>query len=214
MHITTRTTSDTANTRELHVSLTGGLRTPLSVLRATLETLAHRFDDKDPRRAQLDAALAQVARVQHNLQAVLDAEQAPALRPLSCTLHEIVQSAIHALVPEHQARTLVAVEGAHAHIVVDGPLVSRALTRLIESSLDQSTEPALLRVRAHGGQARFVVLHTASDAPAGSIERLAHELAQRDIERMSGSFISRVDADRTAAVEIAFTLAAAGEEAA
>lgn len=214
MHITTRTPSDAANTRELHVTLTGGLRTPLAVLRATLETLAHRFDDKDPRRVQLDAALAQVARVQHNLQAVLDAEQAPALRPLSCTLHEIVQSAIHALVPEDRARTLVAVEGAHERIVVDGPLVSRSLTRLLETSLDHNAQPALLRVRAHGGRAQFTVLHTLSGAPAGSVEQLALDLARRDVERMSGSFTTRVEDGRNVAVEIAFTLAAAGEEAA
>lgn len=213
MHSSTRTPSDDL-ARDLHVPLTGGLRTPLAVLRATLETLAHHFDDRDPRRVQLDAALAQVARIQHNLQAVLDAEHPPALRPLSCTLHEIVQSAVHALVPEHQARTLVAVEGAHERIVVDGPLVSRALTRLLESSLDSTAQPALLRVRAQNGRAQFVVLHTPTDTPAGSIEQLAHELARRDVERMSGSFTTRVEEGRRVSVEIAFTFAAAGEEAA
>ncbi|MBK7878556.1 MAG: hypothetical protein IPJ77_23105 [Planctomycetes bacterium] len=203
-----------AATPDLHAELVDGLRTPLAALRASLETLAHRFEPKDPRESQVAGSLAQVVRLQHNLQTILDARQPVALRPLPCTLQEIASSAVNALVPELRQRVLVAVEGADARIVVDGPLVSRALTRLLECGLDQSAEPALLRVRAQSGRATFSVLHRRCDTPAGSIEALALHVAERDAARMGGNFHSRSTAEHAGVFELGFALAVAGEEAA
>lgn len=212
--------------RDLHLALVGGLRTPLAALRASMEALAHRFEERDPRSPQVLSSLAQVVRIQHHLQTILDAEHPTALRPLSCTLQEIVASAVNALVPEHRARVLVAVEDGDARFVVDGPLVSRALTRLLECGLDQGTQPALLRVHAEAGRASFGILHPRFDVPQDSIEALAAHVAERDIRRMGGTFRIRSAAEarpggaaahasaHAGVIEVVFELAAAGEEAA
>ncbi len=212
--------------RELQVGLVGGLRTPLAVLRASLEALSYRFEPRDPREAQLTSAIAQVARIQHNLQTVLDAEHPVPLRPLACTLTEIVNGAVQPLVSEHRARTLVAIEGGNARIVVDGPLVSRTLMRLVESTLDLSSEPVLLRASGHSGRAgtagtaSIVVLRPGTSTSArttNDVEALAglvRAIARRDIERNGGKFTESSNASNSPAIEISFALAQAGEEAA
>ncbi|MFO1011714.1 MAG: hypothetical protein U1F29_16760 [Planctomycetota bacterium] len=206
-------THDTAAAQET-TELVSALRTPLAALRASLETLSHRFETNDPREPQVAASLAQVVRLQHNLQTILDARHALSLRPLSCTLQEIVSSAVNALVPEHKSRVLVAVESADERVVVDGPLVSRALARLLECGLDQGDDPALLRVRAQAGRASFTVLHRRCDAPAGSIEALVAHVAARDAQRMGGTFEARSTLEHAGVFELAFDLARANEEAA
>lgn len=203
-----------STTHEHHAELVGGLRTPLAALRASLEALSHRFEANDPREAQVHASLAQVVRIQHNLQTLLDARQPVPLRPLSCTLQEIVSSATNALVPEHRQRVFVAVEGADERIVVDGPLVSRAIARLLECGLEQSDDPSLLRVRAQSGRALFTVLHRRCDAPEGSIEALAKHVAERDTARMGGAFQSRATTEHSGVFEFGFALARSNEEAA
>lgn len=215
--------NDARELRELQVGLVGGMRTPLAVLRASLEALSYRFEPRDPREAQLTSAIAQVARIQHNLQTVLDAEHPVPLRPLACTLTEIVNGAVQPLVSEHRARTLVAIEGGNARIVVDGPLVSRTLMRLVESTLDLSSEPVLLRASGHSGTAgtaSIVVLRPGTSTSArttNDVEALAglvRAVARRDIERTGGTFIERPGASDSPAIEISFALARAGEEAA
>ncbi|MBI5362986.1 MAG: hypothetical protein HZA53_07385 [Planctomycetes bacterium] len=196
-------------TQHLHLALVGGLRTPLAALRASMEALAHRFEERDPRIPHVAASLAQVVILQHNLQSILDATHPTALRPLSCTLHEIVSSAVSALVPDHRSRVLVAVEDGDARIVVDGPLVSRSLMRILECGLDSCSDAALLRVRTSAGRASFTVLHSRFEAPEGSIEELVTRVADRDAERMRGTFEMRAGV-----LEFVFALAVAGEEAA
>ncbi len=203
-----------STTPEHHAELVDGLRTPLAALRASLEALSHRFESNDPRETQVGASLAQVVRLQHNLQTILDARQPVPLRPLSCTLQEIVSSATNALVPEQRQRVYVAVEGGDERLVVDGPLVSRALARLLENGLEQSAESALLRVRAQNGRATFTVLHRRCDVPAGSIEALATHVAERDAARMGGTFQSRSTAEHAGVFELGFALARSNEEAA
>lgn len=213
-------TSNAHELRELQVGLVGGMRTPLAVLRASLEALSYRFEPRDPREAQLTSAIAQVARIQHNLQTVLDAEHPVPLRPLACTLIEIVNGAVLPLVSEHRARTLVAVEGGSARIVVDGPLVSRTIMRLVESALDLGSEPVLLRASAHSGQASIAVLRPGAATLARtthdieSLAELVRAVARRDIERTGGTYSERPAANDSVAIEITFALARASEEAA
>lgn len=192
-----------------------GLRLPLAALRASLESLSHRFDERDPRAPQAAAALAQVTRLQHNVQTILDAQHPTQLRLLSCTLHEIVSSAVNALVPEHRSRVLAAVERGDERVLVDGPLVSRALTRILEIGLDQGSDSALLRVHARDGRATFSVLLERLEASSGSIEALALHVAQRDVERMGGQVHERMRSERCPrSFDIEFAVAGAGEEAA
>src|SRR5262245_21733094 len=122
---------------ELSAPLGAALRTPLCVLRASVESLLNRFEERDPRRPQLEAVLSQVTRLQHNLQTVLDGQRAAPARPLACTLQEIAQGAVQPLVPEQRARCLAAIEQGDTRLFVDAPLLARALTRLIEVALDQ-----------------------------------------------------------------------------
>lgn len=191
-----------------------GFRVPLAALRASLETLAHRFEDRDPREQLVGSALALVVRLQHDLQTILDAESPPALRSLPCTLQEIAASAVRTLAPAHRARTIVAAEGGRARVVVDGPLFSRALSRILECALDRGSEPALLRVREDRGRASFSLRLPSSAVPPGSIDALATAVAARDVERMGGTFHHRSGPEGQTVIEIDFAMAAAGEEAA
>jgi hypothetical protein len=186
-----------------------GVRVPLSALRASLETLAHRFEERDPREQLVGSALALVVRLQHDLQTILDAETPPTLRPLPCTLQELAASAVRALSSAHRERAIVAVEGGRARFQIDGPLFSRALSRLLECALDRGSEPALLRARDDGREAAFTLLLRGPAPVPGSIDELALAVAARDVERMGGSFRHGADA-----IEIRFALARAGEEAA
>lgn len=196
-----------------------GLRTPIAVLRASLESLAFRFEERDPRQAQVVSAIAQVARLQHNVLTLIEDRRPVDLAPLPCTLQEIAASAVRALVPEHRTRTLVAVESGARRLVVDGPIVSRTLTRLIESGLDDGATAALLRVHSSADRASFHVLHGSAaecerERCADAFQALALRVAERDVARMGGTFRRRTTTDRVSAFEIVFEIARAGEEAA
>jgi len=199
---------------DVHPCLTAALRTPLAVLRASLESLSHRFEERDPRRPQLEAALSQVTRIQHNLQTVLEGERATPERPLACTLQEIVKSAVQSLVPQQRGRCLAAIEAGDTRLCVDGPLLARTLTRLVEAGLDQCEGSALLRTRRSGPHATFTLLLQRFQASPGSLEALIEELARRDIARLSGQFERRSSREHEAIFEISFPLAVASEEAA
>lgn len=208
--------------RELELGIVGGMRTPLAVLRASLEALAFRFEPRDPRAAQLASAITQVARIQHNLQTVLDAERPLAPRPLPCTLQEIVHGAVAPLVGEHKERTLVAVEHGDTRVVVDGPLVSRSLTRLVEAALDAAPGPVLVRAGVREGRASIVLVRTRDRSDGASartacdldaLHALVARVARRDVERSGGTYTHGADA-ASPTIEIAFTPAVAREEAA
>ena len=153
-------------------ALVQGLDTPLSALRATMESLGDELQHASPRPAlrpqRLDGVLREVERLGKNVRELCDLAAPPVPRALPCTLEEIVRAARAALQPEQRERVLIARSEAEATIDVDGPLVSQCLRRLLENALEATPgsgdEPVLVVARCEAGEARFTVVDAAPSA--------------------------------------------------
>ena len=88
----------------------------------------------------------------------------PVPLPLSCSLEEIVSAARGGLTPEQRRRVLAARTEPGAAILVDGPLLSACLRRLIENALEATDGLVLLVARREREHASFSVV---DDAPGG-----------------------------------------------
>lgn len=192
---------------ELSEAIANGISVPLSALRASMESLARGLVTGDPRATLLHGALDEVVRMGRNVQALLDIALPPPLRPLDCTLEEIAQGALQALGAQRATRVLLAIEDGRNRLFVDGPLLSSALSHVIEAGLCETSHPVLVSVRCSTGRCVFSVLYVAqpaahADASAPSAAprssaRLGLELARRLIRRMGGELgLSRAANDQ------------------
>ena len=181
---------------DLSSAVNDDLRTPLAVLRASLEALGRGFESGDPRAGTVQRALGEVIRIGRHVQTLVDYALPQPARPLYCRIAEIAHSALEALTPERRSRVMVAVENGDARIHVDGPLVSRAIAHLVEYGLDETREPVLLTARENASGASFTVLHDArgddlalpesGHAGSGAVV-LGRLLARRDLDRLGGT---------------------------
>jgi signal transduction histidine kinase len=170
---------------------------PLAALRASLETLAGR-PEHGPDAAVLDAALRQVVGLGRAIGDLADFAEPPPLRPTRCSIEEIVLGALDDVGSELRGRVLLALEDRRARLLVDGPLLSRCLARLITESLCTGAE-VMLRARCKSGSAEFTVVHDRpSRAPAGRSLRLA--IAERDVRRMGGSLSLQSTRERSTTI--------------
>jgi len=166
------TTPSIAPDHGLARALVQGLDTPLSALRATMESLGYELEHSAPRPAlrpqRLDGVLREVERLGKNVRELCDLAAPPVPQALACTLEEIVRAARAALPPEQRERVLIARSEAQATIDVDGPLVSQCLRRLLENALEATPgsgdEPVLVVARCEAGEACFTVVDAAPSA--------------------------------------------------
>lgn len=165
------TAASLAPDHRLARALVQGLDTPLSALRATMESLGHELEHATVRPAlrpqRLDGVLREVERLGKNVRELCDLAAPPVPQALACTLEEIVRAARAALPPEQRERVLIARSEAQASIDVDGPLVSQCLRRLLENALEatgSSDEPVLVVARGEEGTASFTVVDAAPSA--------------------------------------------------
>jgi len=100
---------------------------------------------------------------------------------------------LHFVPVEVRARLLSAVEGKQERVHVDGPLLARALARLVEAAMADESELALFSARCAPDRACFSFVRPSRDEwrPTGldgdvGLE-LGVELARRDLERIGGS---------------------------
>ena len=188
------------------------VRMPLAALRASMENLVRSFESEDSRSLAVRGALDEVVHLGHEMQTLLDYALPLPLQPLSCSLREIVCAAVDALAPRRRSEVFAAIEDRRARILVDGPLLARCISRLLEPG-GGSVAPALLRTRMDRGQAVFTVVlseaesagsqnHDPRGATAASV--LGRVLARRDVERMGGEFTIRRGEDRSLVAEIRF----------
>jgi signal transduction histidine kinase len=147
-------------------ALAQGLDTPLSALRASMESLSLELVQRStPAIAplRLEGVLREVERLGRNVRELCALAAPPVPHPLHCTLEEIVSAARQHLGKEQQGRVVAARCEEGAAVEVDGPLLSGCLRRLIENALEASEGVVLIVARCTGDEASFSVI---DDAPS------------------------------------------------
>lgn len=148
-------------------ALSQGLDTPLSALRATMESLGYELQASSaraPMRPQrLDGVLREVERLGKNVRELCDFAAPPVPQALPCSLDEIVSSARAQLRPEQRGRVVAARCESNASIEVDGPLLAGCLRRLLENALEATDELVLVIARCDRDESSFTVV---DDAPS------------------------------------------------
>jgi K+-sensing histidine kinase KdpD len=178
-----------------------------------MESLIHGFNSSDPRSLAVRGALDEVVRLGHEMQTLLDYALPLPLQALSCSLREIVYSAVDALSPRRRPTVWVAIDDRRTRLRIDGALLSRSLARLIESASSDTEGPVLLRARTDGAEAVFSVVQGEPTPPregeaalntTTATSVLGLVLARRDVERMGGRFSLRRGDDNRIVSEIRF----------
>lgn len=213
MHVALEQDTNSFTNPDITSAVALGVRAPLAALRASMEALVLEFNSDDPRSLVVRGALDEIVRLGHEMHTLLDYALPLPVQPLSCSLREIVYSAVNGLRPARRAAVWIAVEDRRARVQVDGPLLSRSLARLIESAYSQAQDPVLLRARSDGSDAVFAVVHGEPPSPRKSdvvsnattaTSVLGLVLARRDVERMGGRFSFRRGDDGRIVSEIRF----------
>jgi signal transduction histidine kinase len=195
-HLLRPTDDDTSLSR----ALSQGLDTPLTALRAAMETLGYELRAGAGVGAlRIEGVLEEVERLGKNVRELCDLASNPVPRPLTCTLDEIVHSARAPLTLQQRERVLAARCEPSEALRVDGPLLAGALRRLVENALEASDDLVLLLARIVDGHATFSVLD-GSRSELGPDWRptpfrttkpnhmgLGLTLTQRDVELLGGT---------------------------
>ena len=147
-------------------ALAQGLDTPLAALRATVESLGQellleRHAHLKPMR--IDGVLREVDLLGKNVRELCELATPPVPRPLSCSLEEIFRSAWAPLSAEQRERVVVARCDPGAMLLVDGPVLSACLRRLLENALEATEGAVLVIARIEQGEASIAVV---DDAPS------------------------------------------------
>ncbi|MDP6540337.1 MAG: hypothetical protein QF903_12480 [Planctomycetota bacterium] len=170
-------------------SIAEELHLPLAALRASVEALARECPPDDPQAERFDGVVAQVVRIGRRVQNLIDFSHPPPLRPLPCSIEEIVRGAVEVVPEKHRCRVIFAIDERTARLTVDGPLLARALGGLLEAVVDDHGE-ALLHARSSGGVASFGIRAQGPPrrfpAPSGRA-RIGESLARREVARMGGA---------------------------
>lgn len=180
-------------------ALDHGLALPVAALRAAMETLWHEF----PRDARIPpgvhGALQEVELLGRNVAALLELAAPPEPRPLRCSLEEVLRSAWRPLPHAWTNRLIVARPNDAGSFEVDGPLLSRALSRLLENAFEAGAEEVLLAADIEGDEVRFSVVDHARESfePEEAFEPfrswrparlgLGLPLARRAVEALDGT---------------------------
>jgi len=170
------------------------LREPLAALRATLDTFARRLDGRSETTIA-NAALDRVVELGRTVQELHDFAAPPPLRPMRCSVEEIVRDALDEFGPEQRPSIMTALDDSDVRLLVDGPLLSRSLAHLMAEGLRGDGE-CMLHTRRFGEELQFVIVHTPPleseedkvDERPGSLGLL---VARRDVLRMGGSISFR-----------------------
>lgn len=178
---------------DLGLTMTQVLRNPLSALRASMETLASEFRADDPRSLKLSGALEQVLAMSRDVDALMALAAPRPLAPLTCSLDEILESALRRQGFEQRARVRLARPTSPASLRVDGPLLADCLARLLEHALASVSQSVLLSTQREGALTRFAIVADSASASAAweqlpqqrrAALELGLALARRDAQRM------------------------------
>lgn len=189
-----------ASAPDLGLTMTQILRNPLSTLRASMETLASEFRADDPRSLKLSGALEQVLAMSRDVEALLQLTAPRPLAPLTCSVDEIIESALRRQGFENRARVRIARPKSASTLRVDGPLLADCLARLVEHALATNGENVLLSTTREEQRTRFSIVADALPTPSAeqpaqrrAALELGFALARRDAARMG----AQLDCSRT-----------------
>ena len=214
MQIASRQAPETASNPSLGQALLQGLNVPLAALRAAMELLARDLVDDDPRTGTVVGALEEVHRMGCTVQELVEYSTTPRPMPLKCTVEEIVYSARQRLPLEQRERIAITRAEHGASLTVDGPLLAKCLSRLVENALEAGSGEVLLSVRRDETETVFATLNRDVEVEidwdwAVSAFRtnkpdhlgLGLTLVRRDVELMGGELeLSRTPQGETSAL--------------
>lgn len=155
----------------------------LRALRASLETIVQ-GSDAGMGLAIVRGVLANVVELGRTVDDLLELVQPATVRPMRCSIEEVVDGALAPLDLEERGRVLLAVDPQRWDLFVDGPELSRCLMRLVRSGLASCSSQVLVHARSDGATTTFAVIHDRPDLQ--SVEGLDHQLAARGAERLGG----------------------------
>ena len=122
MHTALEQDANLAKDADMPTAVAHGVRAPLAALRASMEALAGGFTAQDPRSLAVRGALEEVVRLGQEMQTLLDYALPLPLQPMSCSLREIVCSAVEGVAVSKRGGVWVALENRGSRLQVDGPL--------------------------------------------------------------------------------------------
>ncbi|MCP3914797.1 MAG: hypothetical protein GY711_04455 [bacterium] len=175
--------------RELEAALSRGVRTPMAALRAALEDLRQASDGREQSTRLVTGALRELTDLDRHLEMLLEYVAPAQLRPLRCSVAEILYAARGSLEADERTRVLIASEELESGFAVDGPQLVRVLMRLLCETLRDNQGDVLLRAREDGNELVFTIVEHAQPRPrptASAWDDLEILLAKREVERMGG----------------------------
>ena len=194
----TLTAAPSDRTSELGLALTRILRDPIAGLRASMQAILAEARSENPTALadNLGGILDQVTRLARDVESLAEFATPKPVRPLRCSLDEILHAATRKLSKEQLERFKIARPTQSFSLMVDGPLLASSLHHLIESALETETDWLLLQVRREGNRTHFAIVEGASGpsfepmSEQGSHQEaqldLGLRLAHRDFCRMNG----------------------------
>jgi K+-sensing histidine kinase KdpD len=172
---------------------------PLTALRASIEALAADLERQGHERGPaLEGALDQIVRLARDVETLVELAAPRPLSPLPCTLDEIAHSALKGLGASDRGRVHYARAETSGRLEVDGPLLARCLTYLLQGALEGSTDPVLLSAHAEAERALFSIVGSGTrpldlpervDPVADGVDvarAVRTAAAGRDLARMDG----------------------------
>ena len=181
----------------LPAQLRRSLEAPLAALIASLEGLERDFPAEDSRGARFGHAIELIESLRQNVQALVDLAAPDEAAPLTCSLEELARNALRQAPSRVRPGVVLALEQGELSLRIDGPLVSRGLSYLIQAHIAPGT-CALLRAGRVGDAAQFTLVCPPRDAeharvglreatPIATGEALLSMAAERELTRLGGS---------------------------
>lgn len=147
---------------DLEHALAQGLKTPVAALRASVEGLSCELRGVTPRPAAIPGALEEVELLGRNVQRLLEWAGPVQPAPLRCRVEEILRTSTRAFRALKRSRVLAVSAARDLSLLVDGPLLSGLLQRLLENALEGGSDDVLLRVALGAHRITFSVVNQAA----------------------------------------------------
>jgi len=142
------TNNDSTQGRSLARAIGRELSLPIAAMRAVIESLPDTPKERLP--LLMEGLLNELDRLDHGIGGLIELGAPHVLCPAPCTVGEIVRAAQEALPIHRRSQVLVALEGSHVELMIDGPEFERCLSSLLYDATEGTSEPVLLHTFIQG----------------------------------------------------------------